>query len=68
MAKKAKKLNSLSPVQRLELLRSMIKEGQRFQHKAQQIISTMNLDIPMDSEKADHAILGYMAKGNKHWQ
>jgi len=61
----AKKLNKLSPVAQLEVLRSLVKDGHRYQHKAQQIVSNLKISLPLDLVEADHLILGLMAKGNK---
>jgi len=65
MPKKAKKLSKMSPVEKLVLLRQMIKEGHRQQHRAQSILSVMKLDIPTNLTQADHTILALIAKGNK---
>ena len=61
----AKKLNKMSPVQKLVLLRQLIKDGHRLQHRAQSIMDGMKLDIPTNPTQADHAILALIAKGNK---
>ena len=62
---KAKKLSKMSPVEKLVLLRQMIKDGHRQQHRAQSIIDGLKLDIPTDPTLADHTILALIAKGNK---
>ena len=61
----AKKLNKMTPVQKLVVLRQMIKDGHRMQHRAQSIIDGMGLSIPTEPTQADHAILALIAKGNK---
>lgn len=61
------KLNKLSPVQKLQLLRQMVKEGHRMQHQAQSIMSELNIKLSDDSTKADHELLGLMAKGNRYF-